>query len=380
MSSEQNDTVNGSGWRQKLKDHGKTVALGVAGVISAAFIPIWQIYFVETSDVMIEIAAISRIESTQYKVLLDTDELMLLAPYIPESLLFEFDNTGGKGDRIDYPTFTLAVLIGAYDKAKQDLKNISVTKANLLRRINTIDLFLDPTNTEYELTEFRLSQLKEWDLRNYIDDAEAEYYEQQVLAITRSYSTIKFENDQPKINTLALAFLLKDVKEDIFDVIQSSDIRLEGLRDNIRSIETQLDKLKYVQLNQYTYFKVDVVASNTGRISTSLRPLALMRVQISDDNYVDIRLMMEDYKEQGELQPSSTNIIHYRSGEIHSFPKEDQSLVNTFWGSTGRVRLFSLDTKHNVFTSNQIAFVDNLNQKVMIDKLKKVAALNMVGG
>lgn len=380
MDSQQSDTVNESRWREKFKNHGKAVALSVAGVISAALIPIWQIYFVETSDVMIEIAAISRIESTQYKVPLDTDELMLLAPYIPESLLFEYDNVGGKGDRIDYPTFPLAVLSSAYEKAKQDLKNISITKANLLSRINTIDLFLDPANTQYELTEFRLSQLKEWDLRNYIDDAEAEYYEQQVLAITRSYSTIKFENDQPKINTLALAFLLKDVREDIFDVIQSSNNRLEGLRDNISSIETQLDKLRYIQLNQYTYFKVDVVASNTGRISTSLRPLALMRVQISDDNYVDIRLMMEDYKTQGELQPSSTNIIHYRSGEIYSFPKEDQSLVNTFWGSTGRVRLFSLDTKHNVFTSNQIAFVDNLNQKVMIDKLKKVAAANMVGG
>ena len=380
MSSEQNNTVNSSGWREKIKDHGKTVALGVAGVISAALIPIWQIYFVETADVIIEVAAIRRIESNNYKVPLDTEELTFLKPYIPESLLYEYDSVGVKGDRIDYPTFTLTVLFNAYDKAKQDLKNISITKANLLSNIATIDLFLDPTNTKNELIEFRLSQLKRWDLRNYIDDAEASYYEQQVLAITRSYSTIKFENGLPKINTQALQFLLKDIKEDITDVIESSNIRLEGLRDNIRSIETQLDKLKSIQLNQFTYFKVDVAASNTGRVSTSLRPLALMRVQISDDNYVDIRLIMDDYKVQGELLPSSTNIIHYRSAEIYSFPKEDQSLVNTFWGSTGRVRLFSLDTKHNVFTSNQIAFVDNLNQKVIFDKLKKVAAINMVVG
>jgi len=61
-----------------------------------------------------------------------------------------------------------------------------------------------------------------------------------------------------------------------------------------------------------------------------------------------------------------------------TFPSEEQSLINTLWGSTGRVRLFTLDTKYNVFSSNQIAFVDNLNQKVMIDKLKEVATRNML--
>jgi len=368
-----------SGIFQKLISNGKNLLLGIVGTISAAAIPIWQIYFVEKSDVLIEIASISRIKSPSFKVPLETDELVLLEPYISDEFLYEYNALGERGDRIDYPIFTMETLNQAYDKAKQDLKNISITKANLQENILRIDSYLDSNNIQFLLTEFRVSELKQWDLSNYIDDAEAVYYEEQVLKITRSYSQMKFiEGSGPQIKLDSLEYLLKDVKEDITDVITSNDKLLEVLRDNIRSIETQLDKLREEQISKNTFFKVEVVASNSGRVSTSLRPMALMRVQISDDNYVDIRLLMNNYRQRAELQPSSTNIIHYRSTELLTFPSEDQSLINTFWGSTGRVRLFTLDTKHNVFSSNQIAFVDNLNQKVMIDKLKEVATRNML--
>lgn len=363
---------------QKSKDNGKKLLLGIIGTISAAAIPIWQIYFVETSDVKIEIASISRIKSPNFKVPLETDELMLLEPYISDEFLYEYNAIGERGDKIDYPVFSMEILTLAYDKAKQELKNISITKASLQENILRIDSYLDPNNSMYLLTEFRVSELKEWDLSNYIDDAEAIYYEEQVLKITRSYSQMSFnEGSGPQIKVNALEYLLSDVKEDITDVIAANDNLLEILRDNIRSIETQLDKFSEEQMSRNTFFKVEVVASNSGRVSTSLRPMALMRVKISDENYVDIRLQMDDYREQAELQSSSTNIIHYRSSELLSFPREDQSLINTFWGSTGRVKIFTLDTKHNIFSSNQIAFVDNLNQKVMIDKLKEVATRSM---
>ncbi|MDK2593935.1 hypothetical protein [Pseudoalteromonas obscura] len=361
--------------QSKLHKNLKTVMLSILGVAGAAIVPIWQIYFVETSEVVIEVASINRNDSPQFKVSLDTDELALLEPYIPESQLYEYNRLGERGDKIDYPEFSIGTLFSAYDKAKQDLKNIANTKANLQKSIERIDAYLDPNNLNYPLIEFRVSELKSWDLSNFIDDAEAKYFENQVLTITRNYSQMDFNQDsEPNINLAALKFLLNEVKEDITDVIGESSMRHERLRDDIRNIETQLQKLKAQQVNHHTYFTVEVVASNAGRVSTSLRPLALMRVQISDNNYVDIRLKMQRYTEQAELQPSSTNILHFRSGELNSFPKEDQSLINTFWGSTGRVRLYAMDTKHNVFTSNQIAFVDNRNQKFILDKLKEVAA------
>ncbi|KZN28461.1 hypothetical protein N480_10225 [Pseudoalteromonas luteoviolacea S2607] len=360
---------------QKVKQNVRSILLGIAGVLSAAVIPVWQIYFVETPEVVIEIASINRNDSSRFRVPLDTDELALLEPYVPEELLYEYNKLGQQGDKIDYPEFTLKTVFSAYEKAKQDLKNMAVTKANLQKSIERIEAYLDPNNHQYPLIEFRVSELKEWDLSNYIDDSEARYFEEQVLAITRNYSQMVFDqNEDPEINIAALKFLLNDVKEDIHDVILESSIRHERLRDDIRNIETQLQKLKSQQLELYTYFEVEIVASNAGRASTSLRPLALMRVQISRNNYVDIRLQLLDYTEQAELSPSSTNILRYRSSELNTFPHEDQGLINTFWGSTGRVRLYAMDTKHNVFVSNQTAFVDNRNQKLIVDKLKDVAA------
>ncbi|GMM84930.1 hypothetical protein [Pseudoalteromonas sp. MTN2-4] len=70
-------------------------------------------------------------------------------------------------------------------------------------------------------------------------------------------------------------------------------------------------------------------------------------------------------------------MLSYRSLELYSFPSEDQALINTFWGSTGRVQMYAMDTQQNVFSSNQIAFVDNRNQKVILDKLKEVASKQM---
>ncbi|TLX47501.1 hypothetical protein C1E24_09150 [Pseudoalteromonas phenolica] len=367
-----------TGLLDKAKNHLKGLVLGGLGVVSAAAVPVWQIYFVETSEVAIEVTSISRIESDHFKVALDTDELQMLEPYITENLLYEFNHLGQRGDKIDFPEFSLATLFTAYDKAKQDLKNISITKTKLQQSIERIDAYLDPANQQYPLDEFRVSELKSWDLSNHIDDAEAQYFENQVLAITRDYSQMEFNTQaQPALNLSALAFLLNDVKEDITDVIRESNNRHERLRDDIRNIETQLQKLKDQQFEQNTFFTVDAVVSNSGRASTSLRPLALMRVQISDNNYVDIRLEQQRYSEQSELLPSSTNMLSYRSLELYSFPSEDQALINTFWGSTGRVQMYAMDTQQNVFSSNQIAFVDNRNQKVILDKLKEVASKQM---
>ncbi len=367
-----------TGLLDKIKSHLKGLVLGGLGVVSAAAVPVWQIYFVETSEVAIEVTSISRIESDHFKVALDTDELQMLEPYIPENLLYEFNHLGQRGDKIDFPEFSLATLFTAYDKAKQDLKNISITKTKLQQSIERIDAYLDPANQQYPLDEFRVSELKSWDLSNHIDDAEAQYFENQVLAITRDYSQMEFNAQaEPALNLSALAFLLNDVKEDITDVIRESNNRHERLRDDICNIETQLQKLKGQQFEQNTFFTVDAVVSNSGRASTSLRPLALMRVQISDNNYVDIRLEQQRYSEQSELLPSSTNMLSYRSLELYSFPSEDQALINTFWGSTGRVQMYAMDTQQNVFSSNQIAFVDNRNQKVILDKLKEVASKQM---
>ncbi|WNJ94315.1 hypothetical protein RND59_09050 [Vibrio ruber] len=79
-----------------------------------------------------------------------------------------------------------------------------------------------------------------------------------------------------------------------------------------------------------------------GWASTSLHP-----VQISDNNYVDVRLLMEDYPNNTELPPASTKVLHYRSAEFNHLPNDARTLVNTFRGSTGLARILTLDTNEH---------------------------------
>ncbi|SBS31037.1 hypothetical protein MSP8887_01416 [Marinomonas spartinae] len=359
---------------ETIRKHAKAISLSIMGILSAAIIPIWQIYFVEQPDVHIEITEIRRINSSNFKVPLSTDELKLIKPYIDQDLFYTYDKNGKRADKINYPEFTITTINNAFKKAKIDIKNITETKSILRKHIATINKYLNPKDKAHSLIEFRVGEIKDWSLRNYIDDDEARYYEKQVLKITRDYADMHFKKGKGvPINTAALTFLLSDVKEDLLEVISENEVRVEKLRDNIQAIDTQIAKLKEEQQNIYSYFDVSVVATNNGRASASLRPIALLRVNISKDNYVNLKLDMKDYQDQSNLPEGSTRILHYRSKVLHDIPSEDRIMVNTFWGSTGRASVFTLDTKQNIYKSNTIAFADNSNQKVMFDKLKEAA-------
>ncbi len=364
--------------KEKIKANLKKVVMAIIGTLSAGAIPVWQIYFVETSDVTVEISSITRNESDSANIELATDELEQLELYIPVTLLYEYDKQGKRGDKLDFPKFSISILLKAFDKAKQDIKNIADTNNALRGYQAQIDKFIQQIDPDYQLQEFRIANLKSWNLNRYIEDKEAAYYETQLLAITRNYSSMKFTDDGiPVIDLDAIKSLLVDVDEELEEVSADNIARLNRLRDDIRSIESQLDKLKQSQSEKYSYFSIEVVVSNDGRASTSMRPLALMRVQISEDNYADVNLLMDNYKENAELAAASTKIIRYTSDQLITFPKEDQRMVNNFWRSTAWFRVYTMDTSQHVFTSNRVAFADNLNQKVIFDRLKDRAADNM---
>ena len=63
-----------------------------------------------------------------------------------------------------------------------------------------------------------------------------------------------------KDNHEAITFTI--ITMNITDVITNNDKLLEILRDNIRSIETQLDKLREEQISKNTFFKVEVLIQN----------------------------------------------------------------------------------------------------------------------
>lgn len=364
--------INKKSW---LKEHSKAALVSIIGFISAAAIPVWQSYFAEQAHIAIEVSSIQRELSDGFKTPLYTDELKILESYMPDHLLFEVDLQGKLGDKLDYPDFTLEVLQKAYEKARLHLKEISNINYTLSANQAEIDRFLDDKNHQRLLTEFRVKDLNKWQLSNYIDDAEATYYQEQLLLISRNYSEMKFTSEgEPEINIAALRYLLQDIREDLGDVIHDNEAKLEQLRDNINSISDQLENLAAIQSKNYSYFEIEVLTTNSGAGNTSLRPLGLLRVQVSDNNYVDIQLTLDDYEESSELADNSTNILHYRSKPLHNFRKDDRHLINNFWGSTGLAQLLVLDTNQGVHVSQRTAFADNLNQKVMLEHLQRVAA------
>ncbi|SFC13004.1 hypothetical protein [Pseudoalteromonas denitrificans] len=365
--------------RTKIRQNLKSISMGFMAVFSAIAIPVWQVYFVETSDIKVEIASIIRKESDGTNIALNTDELAQLELYIPETLLYEYDKQGKRGDKLDFPTFSLSVLLKSFDKAKQDIKNIADIN-NALRGYQVqIQNFISDKNDDFQLIEFRIANLKEWNLSRYIEDSEASYYEDQLLAITRSYSSMTFDaNNQPIINLKAVKSLLIDVDEDLSEVSSDNIKRLNRLRDDIRNIESQLEKLQKSQTDKYSFFEVELVVTNNGRVSTSLRPLALMRIQISENNYADVILKMKNYSQNAELDSAATKIIRFTSEQIISFPKDDQRMVNSFWGSTAWFHIYTMNTSQEIFISNRVAFADSLNQKFILDKLKDKASDHMI--
>ncbi len=361
----------------KIMTNNIKVRIAIIGGISAAAIPIWQIYFVETSNVSIEIASIIREESNDANIQLKTDELKQLEHYIPDTLLYDYNKQGKRGDKLDFPAFSISVLIKAFDKSKQDIKNIAAIN-NLLREYQTqIKEFINENDNKHILEEFHIANLKKWSLSRYIEDTAATYYETQLLAITRSYSDLPYnEEGLPILNLAAVRSLLVDVGEDLEKVSVDNNIRLSRLRNDIRNIESQIEKLKKDQSDKYSRFKVEIVAFNNGRAATSLRPLALMRVQISQGNYADVYLTMINYSKNSELAAGATKIIHYISDQLITFPKGDQTLINNFWGSTAWFHVYTIDTSQNIFTSNHVPFADSVHRKVIFDKLKEVASDN----
>lgn len=358
-----------------LLTKGKAALVALLGILSASAFPLWQLYFIDTPDISIEVTAISRPQTQTLEVYLDNEELMLLEPYIPETLRYEYDEAGNQGDKIAHPSFSLEVLEQAYERAKRDLKYTSTTQEDLKSHLMVIDAYLDPSNIEYSMQEFRVGTLKHWNLSSYIDDIEAQYYQQQVLKITRDYAHMHYnQENRPQIDLRALAYLLEDLKEDIHDVLTSNITRLKALRENMQGIDSQIEKLRQVQYRQYSYFVFDVIVSNMGRSSTSLRHQALTRVQLDENNYVDIMLELLDERKHAELQPSSTQLMQFRSSPLYTFPEGDRALLNTFWGTARKARLYCIDARHNIYESNPVTFIEHLSAKTLMDKLKKAAS------
>ncbi|MFM2480560.1 hypothetical protein [Celerinatantimonas sp. YJH-8] len=354
-------------WLQWLsKPQLKGLIIGLAGGLATAIIPLWQVYYVNVADVKAEIGSIQLVHQPDHRFALNSDALKLLGPYLPGSKAILSEPT----ELDDYPLYTLDELQEAYRGALRHLANQSNIIAELQEHIATINAYLDPQNHHYLLTEFRVLTLKEWHLDDYLDREEVDYYQTQVLALTRDYPSMTFHaSGEPKINRKGLSFLLEDLKEDLQDAIQNINSQLNKLRNNIQSIASHLASLSRQQNEEYSYFKIMVVASNVGRVSASMQMDGLLRIDFGQSNYLNLPLKMDDYRSQAEIPAYSTQIIVFRTPLLAEFSSDERRLIYTLWGGTGNVRLLTLDTQGHIYVSKAKAFLHDQSQKEIFDKL-----------
>ena len=358
--------------KENLRIHASYLGMVVAGLTLIVAIAIWLTYFANTAKINMEIDEIRRVNSPVHQVTLAAEELRLLEGYLDESLLYQRKPNGERGQVIHSPKFNIDELFKAQNRAKVDLKYIHESKLQLMQYIGIIDGYLDPQNTELVLSDFRVGEIKSWRLRNYIDEDEANNYEQQVLLITRNFSEMSF--NWPLVNTRALMFLLSEVKRDLQNVIAMNDLRLAELSVNMREIDVLVNNLKKDQKERYSFFEVDVLATNDGFRSASLQPVSIVRINTGDNEYVDLKLEMVNFQKMPELSAKSSRLLSYRSDELNQLPAEKRHLVNEFWGGLEQVRLIGLDKKLHVYISPPAIFSDKNTQSEMLSHLTTASA------
>lgn len=334
---------------------------------------------IRKNDIDIKIEAIRRVPSNKFEITLATDELKLLRPYLDkktdEKAPYRLSSSNKRQHKNRHPVFSINALKKAAKKAKLELENSSETNMLLTQHVHFIDNYLNPKNKSYVLSEFRIGEIKAWSLGDYINQDEAHHYESQILAITRNYLEMsQQEEKKPSINLTALKLLLLDLKTDLLDAMAINDHRLEALHKNIHAIDRQIAKLQTEHQDLHSFFEVDVTLSNNSKSNILLHPVALTRIYVSENNYVDLSLQMRHYPDEAELSPTAAaQLIHYRSKILHSLPIKDQTQLSIFWAIAGHARFFNLDTKQRVYVSNKVTFTNNGKQRILFDRLKEAA-------
>ncbi len=381
-----------SGWLGRLKRMSKGNILAVLGVSVGILVPVWQIYFVDLPDITVEISSVKRIDPGDVTVGLKDEGLENLEEFIPNPLRYEYYPDDTKEKKIA-PQFTVAELRNILKRAKLFQDNIPNLFEKLHRAIKDIQALLGinvNVNTDFsddasgkepaegrvekkeaadfeKLESLSIQQYRSWELQTYLDPYLVDFYEKKIL----EYAVGLDETSDKSILRLVartLASLLDDLLEAQKELEEKDKKPI-----NLRTIENHIDEIMERLLLTHVTFKVTVSASNSGRVSTSIKQHALLRVYIGVGNYVDLRLTMDRFREHAEVAPNATKVMTFSSSELSAYPEDDRKQINQYWGQSVRSILFVLDTHGTIYASNPIAFSKGLNQKLIYDKLAKEA-------
>ncbi|HEJ9058711.1 TPA: hypothetical protein SML50_003002 [Serratia fonticola] len=327
----------------KIGDYSNLVS-ALVGALVAVLIPLWQTYVVQKSSLSLEVNGISRKVSEKAKISLDEHSELAFLRKMKERdnsrvPFFIADGTLKKNtpDR----SISLEELEELLGSAKQELKDAPEKIAERKSDLEKINSFTKESFTKHECNKL-----------NRPLHPEIEYSSDNVETTLDEFKKHFEEN-------------LNEVKE-----------KHDELQSSIPAIERKVQQIKTDLIENRSFFEISATLINSGRLNTSIKRPALFRVYIGKENYIDLKLTLNDFEVKSEISPNSTVVSTFSSTDISQLPEEDRKLINTYWGQSVQCKLFVEDVHGEPSGSNSIAFSEGLYQKIIFDRLAVVATNN----
>ncbi|EJU9974511.1 hypothetical protein ACRRGR_004807 [Vibrio alginolyticus] len=311
-------------------------------------VPAWKEYYVDTSDLSVELNGISRDISPEVGISLNSHSDLALLQRENET------------SSIDY---NLRYLFSDQEVAREDgfinLKELE----KLSERLNQLRATLPERIKD---AKFTIAAINAITIDNYQDISKYLFTQSE----TDTYK--RLETGTPTKGTL------KALKTKLVHRYQSDqkgwEDRLRDIQLNQASAESKALELLNEVTNKESFFTVSAVLINSGKRSISIKKPALLRIYVGTGTYIDVELELEKYSTSAEVAQNGTQIVTFNSNKISKLPENDQNLVGTYWGQSVHSILFVQDLNGVVISSNRIPFSEGLYQKVIYDQLAESAS------
>lgn len=138
----------------------------------------------------------------------------------------------------------------------------------------------------------------------------------------------------------------------------------------IPEIENQVKEIKKSIEDNLTIIEVSTVVVNSGKSSVSLRSQALLRVDIGDNNFIELPMKMLEFDSNSEIPSQGAKVIKYTSKKLNELQKQDQETVINYWGQVAPSTLYVMDMFRKVHKTESIVFSSGLYEKTIYEYLK----------
>lgn len=330
------------------------------GIIIGFGVPLWQSHWVDIPELSIEVTSITRHIPPAATIDYENDpELTILAPRSSidnrDSRLIIFKDQLGRAGRVR----RLQRGLVTFDELDQV---ITILRERLERLPDDLK---DQERARDELTGLSAGTASVAGLSQ-INDVFPRTLENRIMFRT---TIANFRNESASLETIQATLLTHYNK-----AIEFTKKELDDLRIKLPAAERRVIALRSEMLQTRAYFVITTALTNTGKSETSIKKPALFRVYIGTGNYVDLKLLVDDYKAAAQVPIYGTKIVSLTSPEIRTLPDEDRALINNYWQQSVYTILFIEDSFGRIHHSNRNAFAEGVSQKIIYDRLSREAS------